>query len=69
MLPVYQNRFGEHENCKGAKYSVSAFMQFLFGALQLYLGSGLTYVSNNFTINYKTFIHECMFIKDTVTIL
>ena len=35
MLPIYQNRYGEHENCKGSKYNVSAYMRFLQGALQL----------------------------------
>ena len=35
MLPIYQNCYGEHENHKEHKYSTSAYMQFLHGALQL----------------------------------
>ena len=35
MLPIYQNHYGEREFHKGNKYSKSAYMQFLHGALQL----------------------------------
>ena len=36
MLPTYQNSYGEHENRKGSKNSVSALKRFLHGALQLF---------------------------------
>ena len=35
MVPIYQNLYGELENSKGNKYSVSAYMRFLHEALQL----------------------------------
>ena len=32
MFQIYQNRYGERENRKGKKYSISAHMRFLHGA-------------------------------------
>ena len=48
MLPIYQNRYGERENCKGSKYSVSACMRLLHGAFQL-----LSYIHNDILFYFE----------------